>query len=122
MRETERGESLALALKVMRCLVDQTPAVVCVGLLGSVCVSLWGRVCLGLRGLACVGLWGRVCRFVWDACLCRFVGTCVLFLLQQRGDVDVPADGLAVKAAREQVARLVLLVPRRAAHHAPVAL
>lgn len=44
------------------------------------------------------------------------------FVLQQGGDVDVPADGLPVEAAGEQVARLVLLVPRRATHHAPVAL
>lgn len=42
-------------------------------------------------------------------------------LLQQGGDVDVPADGLSVEAAGEQVARLVLFVPCRATHHAPVA-
>lgn len=43
-------------------------------------------------------------------------------LLQQGRDVDVPANGLPVKAAGEQVARLVLFVPRRAAHHPPVTL
>ena len=43
-------------------------------------------------------------------------------LLQQGRDVDVPADRLSVEAAGEQVARLVLLVPHRAAHHASVAL
>lgn len=41
-------------------------------------------------------------------------------LLQQSGDVDVPADGLSVEAAREQVTGLGLLVPRRAANHPPV--
>lgn len=40
--------------------------------------------------------------------------------MQQSGDVDVPADGLSVKAAREQVTGLGLLVPGRTAHHPPV--
>lgn len=56
-------------------------------------------------------------------CVCvraRDSGTSLL--LQQCRDVDVPADGLSVKAAGEQVARLVLLVPRCATHHAPVTL
>lgn len=44
------------------------------------------------------------------------------FLLQQGGDVDVPADGLPVEAAGEQVAGLVLFIPRRATHHSPVTL
>lgn len=49
--------------------------------------------------------------------------TCeVSLLLEQGRDVDVPADGLAVEAAGEQIASLVLLVPGRAAHHAPMAL
>lgn len=43
-------------------------------------------------------------------------------LLQQGRDVDVPADGLAVEATGEQITGLVLLVPGRAAHHAPMAL
>lgn len=46
----------------------------------------------------------------------------VSLLLQQSRDVDVPADRLSVKAAREQVTRLVLFVPRCAAHHTPVTL
>lgn len=43
-------------------------------------------------------------------------------LLQQGGNVDVPADGLSVEAAGKQVAWLVLFVPSRAAHHSPVTL
>ena len=43
-------------------------------------------------------------------------------LLQQDRDVDVPADGLPVEAAAEQVAGGVVLAPGGAAHHAPVAL
>lgn len=43
-------------------------------------------------------------------------------LLQQGGDVDVPTNGLPVKATGEEVAGLILLVPRRAAHHPPVTL
>lgn len=41
-------------------------------------------------------------------------------LLQQSRDVYVPADGLSVEAAGEQVTRLILLVPRCAAHHSSV--
>lgn len=44
------------------------------------------------------------------------------FLLQQGGDVDVPADGLPVEAAGEQVAGGVVLTPGGAAHHPPVTL
>lgn len=43
-------------------------------------------------------------------------------LLQQGGDVDVPANGLAVEAAGEQVAGGVVLTPGGAAHHAAVTL
>lgn len=43
-------------------------------------------------------------------------------LLQQCRDVDVPADGLAVEAAGEQVAGGVVLTPGGAAHHAAVTL
>lgn len=43
-------------------------------------------------------------------------------LLQQCGDVDVPADGLAVEAAGEEVAGGVVLTPGGAAHHAAVTL
>ena len=43
-------------------------------------------------------------------------------LLQEYRDVDVPADGLPVKATGEEVAGLVLLVPNGAAYHTPVAL
>lgn len=44
------------------------------------------------------------------------------FLLQQGGDVDVPADGLPVEAAGEQVAGGVVFTPGGAAHHAAVTL
>ena len=49
-------------------------------------------------------------------------GSAASLLLQQGGDVDVPADGLAVEAAGEQVARLVFLVPGCATNHPPVTL
>lgn len=44
------------------------------------------------------------------------------FLLQQGGDVDVPADRLPVEATGEQVAGGVVFTPGGAAHHAPVTL
>lgn len=44
------------------------------------------------------------------------------FLLQQSGDVYVPADGLPIKATGEQVAGGVVFTPSGAAHHAPVTL
>lgn len=47
---------------------------------------------------------------------------CRSFLLQQGGDVDVPANGLPVKAAGEQVAGGVVFTPGGAAHHTPVTL
>lgn len=50
-------------------------------------------------------------------CVCMSVAS---LLLQQGRDVDVPADGLSVEAAGEQVARLVLFIPRRTTHHSPV--
>lgn len=43
-------------------------------------------------------------------------------LLQQGRDVDVPADGLAVEAAGEEVAGGVVLTPGGATHHAAVTL
>lgn len=55
-----------------------------------------------------------MCYYV---CLCVSVAS---FLLQQCRDVDVPADGLSVEAAGEQVAQLVLIVPRCTTHHTPV--
>lgn len=45
-----------------------------------------------------------------------------LFLLQQGRDVDVPAYGLAIKAAGEEVASRVIFAPDSAAHHSAVAL
>lgn len=54
-----------------------------------------------------------------------FVDACVSvasLLLQQCRYVDVPANGLSIKAAGEQVARLVLLIPRCATHHPSVPL
>ncbi len=54
---------------------------------------------------------------VLSSCTCE-----VSLLLKQGRDVDVPADGLAVEATGEQIASLILLVPGRAAHHAPMAL
>lgn len=45
-----------------------------------------------------------------------------LFLLQQRRDVYVPAYGLAIKAASEEIARRVILTPSGAADHSTVAL
>lgn len=56
---------------------------------------------------------------------CVFVDACVSvasLLLQQCRYVDVPANGLSIKAAGEQVARLVLLIPRCATHHPSVPL
>lgn len=44
------------------------------------------------------------------------------FLLQQSWDVDVPADGLPVEAAGEQVAGGVVLTPGGAANHPAVTL
>lgn len=44
------------------------------------------------------------------------------FLLQQGGDVDVPANGLPVEAACEEVARGVVFTPGGATHHTPVTL
>lgn len=54
------------------------------------------------------------------ACACVWACSVASLLLQQGGDVDVPANGLSVEATCEQVARLVLFVPRRTAHHSPV--
>ncbi len=54
-------------------------------------------------------------------CGCVCVSAASL-LLQQGRDVDVPADGLSVEAAGEQVARLVLFIPRRTTDHSPVTL
>jgi len=56
------------------------------------------------------------------ACACVWACSVASLLLQQGGDVDVPANGLSVEATCEQVARLVLFVPRRTAHHSPVTL
>lgn len=50
-------------------------------------------------------------------CVCALVDS---LLLQQGRDVDVPADGLSVEAAGEQVAGLVLFIPRCTTHHSPV--
>lgn len=52
----------------------------------------------------------------------RSLRTVPSLLLQQCRDVDVPANGLPVKATGEQVAHGMVLTPGRAAHHPPVAL
>lgn len=67
-----------------------------------------------MRGLAVLSLCKTL--HIWVG------GVNVSLLLQQGRDVDVPADGLAVEATGEQITGLVLLVPGRAAHHAPMAL
>lgn len=63
--------------------------------------------CLMLRGQT---LWEHHCQSEGS------------FLLQQGGDVNVPADGLAVEATCEQVAGGVVFTPGGAAHHPPVTL
>lgn len=64
----------------------------------------------------------RQCACVCLCVCCVCASSVASFLLQQGGDVDVPADGLAVEAAGEEVTRLVLLVPRCTTNHTPVTL
>lgn len=79
------------------------------------CQTLWHPAGLYVHGWI---LMGRLTSL----CVTDVRASAALLLLQQRRDVDVPADGLSVKATGEQVARLVLFVPRCTTHHAPVAL
>lgn len=57
-----------------------------------------------------------------SVCILPSAGSVTSLFLQQGRDVDVPANGLAIKAAGEQVARLVLFVPGCATNHPPVTL
>lgn len=64
---------------------------------------------------------GSVCVYVSVCmCVCCVCVSVTSFLLQQGGNVDVPADGLPVEATGEEVTRLVLLIPRCTTNHTPV--